>query len=210
VSLGPVESQINSLLGSVPSSNGDSVGAVFVSAGAADYTLSIYNGSVGGDFGVTPLISGWAPFGSFVNAASVSDMLYPLPAAVVNQAIGTTSVHEITHAATGILDLPYPGAPAVPDIMQMNGYQEQSPGLFRQRFTQPKGFLLSPTQVSALYGACQQNRDQNHLGGGSGGSGGDGGLVFFQPIIWGGEGASFGTGGWIWWPTPTPTPPSNR
>ena len=166
VNLAAVQNQINSLLGSTASPEGNTVGANFVPSNQADYTLNIVTG-----FSFLP--SGVSPFyvTSYVFAASIRSVFWFASTATINQIIGTTATHELTHQITGIPDQPYAGGPdGAPNLMQMNSYNDQYGTQLTDKLQNPLGIQLSPGQVSALYGACQQKRDQNHLGGGPGNS----------------------------------------
>jgi hypothetical protein len=205
---------MNLVLGASTSNGVDSVSASFVPAGQADYTVNIVNGSLtltaiellrGPVYGYSPL------FGSsvFVNFSTINQNFGLFSDPVIGQVAGTDAVHELTHKIAGVGDSPYTGGQ--PNLMQTGAYGAAAANavVANAPYLDPYGLLLASDQYSALYGACQQRQDLNHLGGGSGGGEADS-WVFFQPVIWGGEGASFGTGGWIWWPTPTPKPPSNQ
>ena len=70
----------------------------------------------------------------------------------------------------------------------------------------PSVWTLSKSQVSAIQSTCGKKPSPSPGkgpggggGGGTGGWGGDGQWVFWQPVYWGSEGISFGTGQWIQW-----------
>jgi hypothetical protein len=187
VNLSGVESQINSVLGAVASTNGDTVGANFVFSGKPDYTLNIVNGNVNGN-------SGWQTsflffqFAPNVNAAAIQAG-FPNQSSTV---MGTVAVHELTHRITQIGDVKYYGdSSGTPNLMQIDSFVKQFPNSAYNLMANPSGLLLSPGQVSALFTKCQKARGKNGNGGGSGnaglyggnGPGWDGGLADF--LSWG-------------------------
>ena len=185
VNLKAVGGQINTLLGSVASPNGDTVGAVLVPASQASYTVNFVKGDPYGNFGSTPSYLGLFSFGSStVNAAAVSQFFSMSPQAVEDAAMGTVAAHELTHLITNISDLPYGDSfPVLPNLMQVNNLQDQDPQWFGHLFSLPLGFPPSPAQVAALYSQCKQKQDQNHLGGGGMGSGSGFGTYDMQGLL---------------------------
>jgi RHS repeat-associated protein len=185
VNLNTVGSQINALLGSVASPSGDTVGAVFVPASQANYTVNFVNGNPDGNYGFTPSFLGLFSFGSStVNAAAVGKVFGNSPQAVEDAAMGTIAAHELTHLIANIPDLPYGDSfPVQPNLMQVDNVGEQDPIWFARLFYQPLGFPPSPAQVAALYNQCKLRQDQNHLAGGGMGSGSGFGTYDMQGLL---------------------------
>jgi len=144
----------------------NSVTANYVTDGKADYTVNIVNGSPNsGPFGVTDPNPAVNPV---VNAARIAGMGWE-HAGKEDQVVGETTLHELTHRITGLLDLPYNGGPnGVPNILQFNSYLDQFKLQASARLTDPVGYLLSPDELKALYKKCLEKQ---HARGGGGGGG---------------------------------------
>ena len=159
VQIGAVEDEINAILKASSDGQPNSVTANFVTSGKADYTVNIVNGNPNGKH------EGWAGFG-FINAKVYASTIVGegwAKLGEVDQEVGETALHELTHRITGVIrDQPFKGQRSDPVYMLQEGSYADQFG----HSPDPSAVHLSSTQLAAFYKKCIKNHGR---GPGSGG-----------------------------------------